>query len=144
MKKIFLPLLLSISLFGGVCDNFEQNFQDTKDLNKANVHCFLHIMEREMSKMLPMQLDQYTYITKVYAVDKEVMYEYMVHKISGVDNLKSLETEMKKVVTNSNCTNPDIKFIFPLGASIQHSYFTEDGKFLFRFSVSQKECAKIK
>lgn len=127
MKKlIFLAVFCTFGFCKDVC---------LKDKMKATVDA--------LNKQAPMQIDRDTIFTGSICINDIFTYNYRINfekdELTS-EQIEKLETLMKEKVTNSFCSNENIRGFLNMLKGIEQNYYSKDSKFLFVLKTSKEDC----
>ena len=151
MKKLFISIVavcfmsLSLSALGSDDVGAMPSVANTK--SSAFLETELKKVAVTMNKKLPMMVDKITRLDRVDVLTNNVTYNYTIVAYTKADFAGKIDTlfqGLKANVTNSVCTNKQIKFLLNMGAILHYSYVGKGGAFLSKFRVSNGDCGGIK
>ncbi len=58
--------------------------------------------------------------------------------------MDKIKGKMANILLNSSCSSPKTKNFLENGIKMTHSYYKENGVFLFKVNVSLNKCAALK
>jgi len=145
-KKISYSSILLIILVQSICANdLPVRNQDVspQQLQKQNKE-IVQLAAIEESKSLPQQIDKYTTITNIEAIDATLLYTFEINSGSKSDEaiIKEDHSRMKKAILTGVCRSSK-RF---MDAQITKIYLYKSAiskKKLFQFKINQAECIKI-
>ena len=143
MKKITSTLLIVFAFFySNAVFSLDKNGNfESKQEQDAYLMTTLKNMAKEMNSQTPIQLDEYTKLTSVIALQKTITFNYLLHRTNYKDiNSQELNKIALENLNHSACQSKATKNLIDLGVEYVYIYFSNDGKQITRASIKSYRC----
>lgn len=98
-------------------------------------------MVKELNLQTPINLDEYTRLTSVIALQKTITFNYLLHSTSYKDiNPQELNKVAMENLNHSACQSKATKKLINLGVEYVYIYFSSEGKQITRASIKNYRC----
>ena len=145
MNKALITLATTLVVAqSGFCSAIGQQELPVAQLKKQN-KTLVQLAATEINKTLPQTVDKYTRLIKVEGKETTMLYTFEINTGSKSDETVQKEdrTRMKKAITHGICKSS--KRFLDAQINIAYLYISAKSKAkLFRFDVSQSDCANMK
>ena len=133
MRDLFI-LFLSIIIFSLFGTEVQANKLNNEECN---------LLANEINKSLAnMHVDKVTILnTSFCARDAHLTYMYTVtENVTRNVFKKRMNQELKPIVINSWCTDPDMFFLMEMLDSITYNYRSDNGNYLGEYTIDESYC----
>ena len=146
-KNLFVVFLIAILSTQSVLANpslpIKNQDVSPEQLRSQNIE-ISKLAAEQLSKNLPQKIDKYTQLTKVEAVDANIIYSFEIN--TGAKSDKAVQQEnhsrMREAVTIGVCNSS--KRFLDAQITITYIYISAKSKSnLFKFDIKQDICLKI-
>ena len=143
MKKFTLASLMSLMFFyssSALSLDKNGNFE-SKQEQDVYLIATLKNMAKEINAQTPIQLDEYTKLTSVIALQKTITFNYLLYRTNYKDvNPQELNKIALENLNHSACQSKATKNLIDAGVEYVYIYFSNDGKQITRASIKNYRC----
>lgn len=143
MKKYKFLFLMGIAfLYSNAAFSLDKNgnFESKKEQDDYLI-ATLKSMAKEINSQTPIQLDEYTKLTSVIALQKTITFNYLLHRTNYRDvNPQELNKIALENLNHSACQSKATKNLIDLGVEYVYIYFSNDGKQITRAATKSYRC----
>lgn len=101
----------------------------------------LKIMAKELNSQTPINLDEDTRLTSVIALQKTIIFNYLLHRTNYKDiNPQELNKVAMENLNHSACQSKATQNLIDLGVEYVYIYFSSEGKQITRASIKKYHC----
>ena len=143
MKKFTLVFLMSLMFFyssSALSLDKNGNFE-SKQEQDVYLIATLKNMAKEINAQTPIQLDEYTKLTSVIALQKTITFYFLLYRTNYKDvNPQELNKIALENLNHSACQSKATKNLIDAGVEYVYIYFSNDGKQITRASIKNYRC----
>lgn len=143
MKKFTFAFLVGLLFFySNIALSLDKNGNfESRQEQDAFLIATLKSMAKEINSQTPIQLDEYTKLTSVIALQKTITFNYLLHRTNYKDiNPQELNKIAMESLNHSACQSKATKNLIDLGVEYVYIYFSNDGKQITRASIKNYRC----
>lgn len=143
MKKVISTLLTLITFFySNAVFSLDKNGNfESRQEQDAYLILTLKNMAKEINAQTPIILDEYTKLTSVIALQKTIIFNYLLHRTNYKEiNPQELNKIALENLNHSACQSKATQNLIDLGVEYVYIYFSNDGKQVTRASIKSYRC----
>ena len=143
MKKFTFAFLVGVLyVYSKIALSLDKNGNfESRQEQDAFLIATLKSMAKEINSQTPIQLDEYTKLTSVIALQKTITFNYLLHRTNYKDiNPQELNKIAMESLNHSACQSKATKNLIDLGVEYVYIYFSNDGKQITRASIKNYRC----